>query len=116
MPPKLRIVLDGSQDAIATLVPSFAGTSTKWARTAGRAGDGGRRRSRQAEHSAGPLRFQAAHADAARKSCLRQIMATAEVGIACAGPEEIDRLNIRGATLAAMRRALAALPCIPIMR
>lgn len=48
-----------------------------------------------------------------REELFAQIMATAEVGIACAGPEEIDQLNIRGATLIAMRRALAALPCKP---
>jgi ribonuclease HII len=48
-----------------------------------------------------------------REELFAEIMAKAEVGIACAGPKEIDRLNIRGATLVAMRRALAALPCTP---
>ena len=50
---------------------------------------------------------------ARREELFAQIMATARVGIAFAGPQEIDRLNIRGATLAAMRRALAALPAPP---
>jgi len=50
---------------------------------------------------------------ARREELFAQIIAGAEVGIAFAGPEEIDRLNIRGATLAAMRRALAALPAPP---
>lgn len=48
-----------------------------------------------------------------REELFAQIMASARVGIAGAGPQEIDQLNIRGATLVAMRRALAALPTPP---
>ncbi|MGI6245216.1 MAG: ribonuclease HII [Pseudochelatococcus sp.] len=39
-----------------------------------------------------------------------QILASAHVGIACVPAAEIDRINIRQATLAAMARAFAALP------
>jgi len=35
------------------------------------------------------------------------------VGIGIAEPEEIDRTNILGASLTAMRRAVLALPCLP---
>ncbi|MGY6570151.1 MAG: ribonuclease HII [Salinarimonas sp.] len=59
------------------------------------------------------LRDSKALTAAQREALFAQIMACAQVGIAFAGPAEIDRLNIRGATLAAMRRALAALPAPP---
>lgn len=46
---------------------------------------------------------------AARERLFEEILATGSVGIASVGPEGIDRLNIRGATLLAMRRAVLAL-------
>ena len=48
-----------------------------------------------------------------REELFAEILASAAVGIASVGPAEIDRINIRQASLAAMCRALAALPCIP---
>ncbi|GGK30053.1 ribonuclease HII [Salinarimonas ramus] len=48
-----------------------------------------------------------------RDALYETILARAHVAIASAGPAEIDRRNIRGATLAAMCRALLALPCAP---
>lgn len=112
MAPKLRIVLDGSQERERDPYACFAGVDE--------VGRG---------PLAGPVTVAAVVLDPAaipqglrdskllsaarREELFAQIMATAEVGIACAGPDEIDRLNIRGATLAAMRRALAALPCFP---
>ena len=50
---------------------------------------------------------------AERERLFDAIVAVAEIGIAAASPAEIDRHNIRGATLIAMRRALAALPYAP---
>ncbi len=47
---------------------------------------------------------------AERERLFAEILATAHVGIASASAAEIDRFNIRGATLIAMRRALHALP------
>ena len=41
------------------------------------------------------------------------ILESAHVGIGTASPATIDALNIRGATLRALRRALDALPCRP---
>lgn len=41
------------------------------------------------------------------------IMATARVGIGAASVAEIERLNILGASLLAMQRAVAALPVVP---
>ncbi len=41
------------------------------------------------------------------------ITATCAYGIAQASPAEIDQLNIHHATLLAMQRAIAALPCAP---
>ncbi|PAX07665.1 ribonuclease HII [Sphingomonas lenta] len=41
------------------------------------------------------------------------IRGCAAVGVAVVGPEEVDRLNIHHATLAAMARAVAALPVRP---
>jgi ribonuclease HII len=46
-------------------------------------------------------------ADAIRAACLW--------GLGWASPREIDRLNIHQATLLAMRRAVAALPCLPAL-
>jgi len=46
---------------------------------------------------------------------LNAIEKNAQIGIGIAEPEEIDRLNILGATLAAMRRAVFALPTPPEM-
>lgn len=45
-----------------------------------------------------------------REALYAEIMATAEVAIATAPPDEIVARNIRGATLAAMARAVIALP------
>jgi ribonuclease HII len=42
-----------------------------------------------------------------------EILATAEVGIGSVAATEIDRINIRQASLLAMCRALEALPCLP---
>ncbi|WP_423724798.1 ribonuclease HII [Aurantimonas marianensis] len=47
---------------------------------------------------------------AERQRLFAEILASAHVGIASASAVEIDRFNIRGATLIAMRRALHALP------
>ena len=52
--------------------------------------------------------------EAHRESLYTEIMKCALVGIGIAEPADIDRLNIRGATFAAMRRALADLPAQPI--
>ncbi len=51
--------------------------------------------------------------EARREDLFDQIMTTAHVGIASASPATIDRLNIRGATLSAMVRAVNALPRVP---
>ncbi|HMO28628.1 ribonuclease HII [Enterovirga sp.] len=48
-----------------------------------------------------------------REELFLEILAGASVGIASVAAAEIDRINIRQATLAAMCRALAALPCRP---
>lgn len=48
-----------------------------------------------------------------RGQLFAQILATAHVGIACVPAAEIDRINIRQATLTAMARAFAALPLFP---
>lgn len=50
-----------------------------------------------------------------RDALYETILARAHVAVASAGPAEIDRRNIRGATLAAMCRALLALPCAPAL-
>jgi ribonuclease HII len=52
---------------------------------------------------------------AIREALFPQILATCEVGIATISHAEIDTINIRQASLLAMRRALAALPCKPDM-
>lgn len=54
-------------------------------------------------------------AAAERERLAETIFARAHVAIASAGPAEIDRHNIRGATLRAMCRALLALPCRPVL-
>ena len=46
-----------------------------------------------------------------REELFLEILATAEVGIGSLSAAEIDRINIRQATLLAMCRALEALPC-----
>ena len=48
-----------------------------------------------------------------REALFIEILATAEVGIGSLSAAEIDRINIRQATLLAMCRALEALPCLP---
>jgi ribonuclease HII len=48
-----------------------------------------------------------------RKELFAEIIAVAEVGIASVSAAEIDAINIRQASLRAMCRALAALPCVP---
>ncbi|XBQ16362.1 MAG: ribonuclease HII [Oceanicaulis sp.] len=50
---------------------------------------------------------------AKREALAAEIRACALVGVAIAEPAEIDRLNILHATMAAMARALCALPCDP---
>ncbi len=52
---------------------------------------------------------------ARREALFAEIMATAQVGIASVSHREIDAINIRQASLLAMCRALAALPCRPDM-
>jgi ribonuclease HII len=53
--------------------------------------------------------------EARREALFPEILACAEVGIATISHEEIDAINIRQASLLAMCRALAALPCRPDM-
>jgi ribonuclease HII len=48
-----------------------------------------------------------------REELFEKILATAQVGIASVSHLEIDIINIRQASLSAMCRALAALPCLP---
>lgn len=50
-----------------------------------------------------------------REALYETILARAHVAVASAGPAEIDRWNIRSATLRAMCRALLALPCRPAL-
>jgi ribonuclease HII len=50
---------------------------------------------------------------AQRELLLNMIEKNAQIGIGIAEPEEIDRVNILGATLIAMRRAVLALPTLP---
>jgi ribonuclease HII len=48
-----------------------------------------------------------------RETLFEAIVATSEIGVASIAHHEIDAINIRQATLRAMCRALAALPCTP---
>jgi ribonuclease HII len=48
-----------------------------------------------------------------REALFPEILATSQVGIATISHAEIDTINIRQASLLAMCRALAALPCTP---
>ena len=50
-----------------------------------------------------------------RESLFTEILATSRVGIASISHTQIDSINIRQASLLAMCRALAALPCRPDM-
>lgn len=50
---------------------------------------------------------------AKREALFTEILATSHVGIASVSHQEIDTINIRQASLLAMCRALAALPCTP---
>jgi ribonuclease HII len=50
-----------------------------------------------------------------REELYALVLERAHVAVASAGPAEIDRHNIRGATLRAMCRALLALPCAPTL-
>ncbi|WP_243372477.1 ribonuclease HII [Microvirga solisilvae] len=50
-----------------------------------------------------------------RETLFAEILATAKVGIASVSHAEIDTINIRQASLLAMCRAMAALPCTPDM-
>ncbi|MBQ0822761.1 ribonuclease HII [Microvirga sp. HBU67558] len=50
-----------------------------------------------------------------REALFTEILATSHVGIASVSHQEIDSINIRQASLLAMCRALAALPCRPDM-
>ena len=52
---------------------------------------------------------------ARREELLPEILRIAHVGVACVSHVEIDAINIRQASLLAMCRALAALPCTPDM-
>jgi ribonuclease HII len=52
---------------------------------------------------------------ARREALFAEILATSQVGIASVSHREIDTINIRQASLLAMCRALAALPCTPDM-
>lgn len=49
----------------------------------------------------------------ARDRLFDALRASARIGIGIAEPEEIDRANVLQATLRAMARAVAALPCAP---
>ena len=48
-----------------------------------------------------------------RELLLNELAKNAQIGIGIAEPEEIDRTNILGASLIAIRRAVLALPCLP---
>ncbi len=48
-----------------------------------------------------------------REALFEDIVASAQIGIASVSHAQIDAINIRQATLRAMSRALAALPCAP---
>lgn len=48
-----------------------------------------------------------------REELFVEIVASASIGVAAISPGEIDRINIRQASLLAMCRALDALPCRP---
>ena len=48
-----------------------------------------------------------------REALLEELKQCAQIGIGIAEPHEIDRINILAATLAAMRRAVDALPGLP---
>jgi len=50
-----------------------------------------------------------------REALFAEILATSKVGIASVSHAEIDTINIRQASLLAMCRAMAALPCTPDM-
>jgi ribonuclease HII len=50
-----------------------------------------------------------------RERLYGEILASSLVSVAMAGPSTIDRLNIRGATLDAMRRAVCSLPLRPAL-
>ena len=50
---------------------------------------------------------------AKREALFVEILATSHVGIASVSHQEIDTINIRQASLLAMCRALASLPCTP---
>ncbi|WP_230530646.1 ribonuclease HII [Microvirga roseola] len=50
-----------------------------------------------------------------REALFAEILATCQVGIASVSHAEVDTINIRQASLLAMCRALAALPCTPDM-
>ncbi|MCD6072380.1 MAG: ribonuclease, partial [Microvirga sp.] len=52
---------------------------------------------------------------ARREALFAEILGTSHVGIASISHQEIDTINIRQASLLAMCRALAALPCTPDM-
>jgi ribonuclease HII len=52
---------------------------------------------------------------ARREALFAEILATSRVGLASVSHQEIDTINIRQASLLAMCRALAALPCKPAM-
>lgn len=66
-----------------------------------------------------PRRWPAGMADskalcaAERARLSAAVWACAQVGVGWASVDEIDRINIYWATMLAMRRAVAALPCIP---
>ncbi|TVR11282.1 MAG: ribonuclease HII [Salinarimonadaceae bacterium] len=59
------------------------------------------------------LRDSKALSVSARERLFAEIVESAAVGIAFASPAEIDALNIRRASLLAMRRAVSALPRAP---
>jgi ribonuclease HII len=52
---------------------------------------------------------------ARREALFTEISACAAIGIGAASAREIDQLNILGATMLAMRRAVLALPMLPAM-
>ncbi len=52
-------------------------------------------------------------APARREALFAALTATARIGIGIADIDEIERLNILGATMVAMRRAVEALPMVP---
>ena len=64
-------------------------------------------------HAPEGLNDSKALSPAARERLYAELLDVAQIGVGAAEPEEIDRANILEATMRAMTRAVAALPCAP---